>query len=100
MTEIPTAFLICRFRGINHELFDENGGTELPGIIDSDSCENLVIKDFLNHYFRNYKGSQLKNPDISGALYILRIQYSYTQTQCEDGARDVRVLQYVFQAKP
>ena len=37
-------------------------------------------------------GSQLKNPDISGALYILRIQYSYTQTQCEDGARDVRIL--------
>ena len=37
-------------------------------------------------------GSQLKNPDISGALYTLRIQYSYTQTQCENGARDVRVL--------
>ena len=37
-------------------------------------------------------GSQLKNPDISGVLYTLRIQYSYTQTQCEDGARDVRVL--------
>ena len=37
-------------------------------------------------------GSQFKNPYISGALYILRIQYSYTQTQCEDGARDVRVL--------
>ena len=37
-------------------------------------------------------GSQLKNPDISGALYTLRIQYSYTQTQCEDGARDVRIL--------
>ena len=37
-----------------------------------------------------YNGGQLKNPDISGALYTLRIQYSYTQTQCEDGARDVR----------
>jgi len=36
--------------------------------------------------------SQLKNPDISSALYTLRIQYSYTQTQCEDGARDVRVF--------
>ena len=36
--------------------------------------------------------SQLTNPDISGALYTLRIQYEYTQTQCEDGARDVRVL--------
>ena len=37
-------------------------------------------------------GSQLKNPDISGAPYTLRIQYSYTQSQCEDGARDVRLL--------
>ena len=37
-------------------------------------------------------GSQLKNPDISGALYTLRILYSYTQTHCEDGARNVRVL--------
>ena len=37
-------------------------------------------------------GSQFKNPDLSGALHTLRIQYSYIQTQCEDGARDVRVL--------
>ena len=35
--------------------------------------------------------NQLKNPDIFGALYTLRIQYKHTQTQCEDGARDVRV---------
>ena len=34
----------------------------------------------------------LKNPDTSGALYTLKIQYKYTQTLCEDGARDVRVL--------
>ena len=27
-----------------------------------------------------------------GAPYTFRIQYWYTQTQCEDGARDVRVL--------
>ena len=45
----------------------------------------LKIKKFSN-------GSQLKNPDISGALYTLRIQYSYTQTQFKDGARDVGVL--------
>ena len=37
-------------------------------------------------------GSQLKNPDISGALLTLKIKYWYTQTQCEDGARDVRAL--------
>ena len=35
---------------------------------------------------------QLKDPDISGALDTLRIQYYYSQTQCEDGARDVRVF--------
>ena len=27
--------------------------------------------------------------DISGSLYILRIQCEFTQTQCEEGARDV-----------
>ena len=37
-------------------------------------------------------GSQFKNPDISGALYTFRIQFEYTQSQCEDGARDLRVL--------
>ena len=35
---------------------------------------------------------QLKNPAISGALYTSRIRYKYTETQCEVGARDVRVL--------
>ena len=34
------------------------------------------------YYYLAYHGSQFKNPDISGALYTLRIQYSYTQTQC------------------
>ena len=40
----------------------------------------------------SHNGSRLMNPDISWALYTLRIQYSYSRTQCEDGARDVRVL--------
>ena len=38
---------------------------------------------------------QLKNSDISSALYTLRIHYQYTQTQCEDGTRDVRVLELI-----
>ena len=42
--------------------------------------------------FKGYNESQLKNLDISGALYTLRIQYEYIKTQCEGGARDVRVL--------
>jgi len=51
-----------------------------------------IIGIIWNSHFEIHNGSQLKNPDISGALYTLRIQYSYTQTKCEDGARDVRVL--------
>ena len=43
-------------------------------------------------FLNEHNGSQLKNPDISSALYTLRIQHLYTQTQCEDGARDVRIL--------
>ena len=31
--------------------------------------------------------------DISGALFILRIQDEYTLTQCEEGARDVNYIQ-------
>ena len=31
------------------------------------------------------------NPGVFDALYTLRIQYQYAQTQCEDVARDVRV---------
>ena len=50
------------------------------------------IKEY--HKGRNLlicNGSQLMNPDISGALYTLRIQHKYTHTQCKDGAREVRV---------
>ena len=36
-------------------------------------------------------GSQLKNPDISGA--ILTLSLSILNSQCVDGARDVRVIQ-------
>ena len=51
-----------------------------------------LIKILFRRAFPEYNGSQLKNPDISGALYTLRIQYSYARTQCKDGARGVRVL--------
>ena len=44
-----------------------------------------------NHWIFNE--SQLMNPDIFGALYTFRIHYKCTQTQFEDGARDVRVHQ-------
>ena len=32
---------------------------------------------------------------ISGALFTLRIQHEYTQTQCDEGARDGIVIWYM-----
>ena len=32
---------------------------------------------------------------ISGALFTLRIQYEYTQTQCDEGARDGNDIRYM-----
>ena len=59
-------------------------------------CQNKPQKSFWAHFRilgrKDSNGVQLKNADISGALYTLRIQYEYTQTQSEDGARDVRFL--------
>ena len=63
------------------------------------NIDSLSFKVMKNNKFY-FNGSPLKNPDISGALYTLRIQYSYTQTQCEDGARDARVLQLTPVTKP
>ena len=64
----------------------ELGRYLLPVLIKIQNCPPLKkINTYCN-------GGQLKNPDISGT-YALRIQHPYTQTQCEDGARDVRVLQ-------
>ena len=52
-------------------------------------AKKVLIRD-ITKLIRN--GSLLKNADISGALYTLRIQYEYTQIQFVDGARYVRVL--------
>ena len=38
------------------------------------------------------KISLANNADISGALFTLRIQYEYTQTQCKEGARYVNIV--------
>ena len=45
----------------------------------------------MNSIYNPINGSQSMNPDIFGALYTLKIQYLYTQTRYEDGARDVWV---------
>ena len=42
---------------------------------------------------RNCNGSQLKNPDISGAIFTLSLSIQILNSQCIEGARDrVRVL--------
>ena len=38
------------------------------------------------------KWSQLKNPDISGAIFTLSLSIRILNSQCVEGARDVRVL--------
>ena len=40
----------------------------------------------------SYNGSQLKNPDISGALFTLSLSILILNSQCVEGARDVKVL--------
>ena len=37
-------------------------------------------------------GSQLKNPDISGAIFTLSLSIRVLNSQCVEGARDARVL--------
>ena len=34
--------------------------------------------------------------DLSGDLYTLRIEYGYTQNQCDDGARDGINIWYIW----
>ena len=54
--------------------------------------QSKIFKVISPNNHDHYNRSQLKNPDTSGALDTLRNQYSYNQTQCEDGARAVRIL--------
>ena len=37
-------------------------------------------------------GSVLKNPEISGAIFILNLSILILNSQCVEGARDFRVL--------
>ena len=37
-------------------------------------------------------GSKLKNPDISAAIFTLSLSLRILNSQCEEGAIDVRVL--------
>ena len=39
-----------------------------------------------------YNESQLKNPDISGAIFTLSLSILILNSQCVEGARDVKVL--------
>ena len=42
--------------------------------------------------FKSLNGSQLKNSDISSAIFTLSLSILILNCQCEEGARDVRVL--------
>ena len=42
-----------------------------------------------------YKPHMSNIDAISGALFTLRIQYEYTQSQCDKGARDGIDIQYM-----
>ena len=54
---------------------------------DEPECyDDLTLGTFIT---AQCKVSLLINADIPGAPFTLRIQYEYTQTQCEEGARQV-----------
>ena len=40
----------------------------------------------------NYNGSQLKNRDISGAIFTLSLSILILNFHCVEGARDVRLI--------
>ena len=48
---------------------------------------------FLGVNVTEANGSQLKNPDISGAIFALGSSKLILNSQCVEGARDVRVLE-------
>ena len=43
-------------------------------------------------WVKTYNGSELKNPDISGATTTLSLSILILNSQCVEGARDVGVL--------
>ena len=43
-------------------------------------------------YFFKSNGSQLKNPDITGTIFTLSLSIRILNSQCVEGARDVRVF--------
>ena len=55
-----------------------------------DSYNDVLLNFTANSISKDFAGNlHIPNIDaISGALFTLRIQYEYTQTQCDDGARD------------
>ena len=54
----------------------------------------LIFVQFQSYYSAdlNYNEGQLKNPDISGAIFSLNLSILILNAQCVEGARDVMVL--------
>ena len=46
----------------------------------------------LKNFSFSGNGSQLKNPDISGAIFTLSLSIRILNSQCVVGARDIKVL--------
>ena len=57
----------------------------------SESMNNLLFLHFEKNLW--YSGSQLKNPDISGAIFTWSLSILILNSKFIEGARDVRVLQ-------
>ena len=50
------------------------------------------IRVFLLQVLLQVNGGQLKNPDISDAIFTLSLSIRILNSQCVEGARDVSVL--------
>ena len=51
-----------------------------------------LTESLLKSDSRNGNGSQFKDADISGAIFKLSLSILILNSQCVEGARDVRVL--------
>ena len=64
--------------------------TEVRLLDDRENIPVEIIED--REYEPENNGSQLKNPDISGAIFTSSLSILILNSKCVEGARDVRVL--------
>ena len=82
----------------NISVISMNGGNmnfEMQAPYESDEESTDVLDTDLASSHERYasrNGSQLKNHDISGAIFTLSLSIRILNSQCVEGGRDVRVL--------